>query len=82
MLNVFILLYSSSMMYKHSVFVYKTHLRVVSMHMNIFNLPMHVSSGHGDSVSSVAFSRDGKTIVSGSHDKSVKIWDMETGDVA
>ena len=52
------------------------------MHMNIFNVPMYVSSGHSDVVRSVAFSRDGKTIVSGSEDKSVKIWDMETGDVA
>ena len=69
-------------MCKHDVFIYKTHLREVSMHMNIFNLPMYVLSVHGDTVTSVAFSRDGKTIVSGSGDKSVKIWDMETGDVA
>ena len=82
MLNTFIFFYSSSMLYKHDVFTYKTHLREVSMHMNIFNLLMYVSSGHGSSVMSVVFSRDGKIIVSGSMDKSVKIWDMETGDVA
>jgi WD40 repeat protein len=31
-----------------------------------------------DEVSWVAFSLDGKRIVSGSHDKMVKIWDIET----
>ena len=53
-------------------------MREVSKDMN---LPMYVSSGHNGCVASVAFSRDGKTIVSGSKDRSVKIWDMETGDV-
>ena len=41
---------------------------------------LHKSSSR--QITSVVFSRDGKTIVSGSFDKSVKIWDMETGDVA
>jgi len=35
--------------------------------------------GHSDVVLSVAFSRDGKWIVSGSDDNLVKIWDAETG---
>ena len=35
--------------------------------------------GHGGEVISVAFSPDGKSIVSGSDDKLVKIWDSETG---
>ena len=34
--------------------------------------------GHSESVSSVGFSLDGQRIVSGSHDKLVKIWDAET----
>ena len=51
------------------------------MHMNICNVPMYVSSGHSDGVLSVAFSPDGKAIVSGSKDKSIKMWNPETGDV-
>ena len=32
-------------------------------------------SAHSREVSSVAFSPDGKTIVSGSYDKTLKVWD-------
>jgi hypothetical protein len=35
--------------------------------------------GHSDSVLSVAFSEDGATLVSGSEDGSVCIWDVATG---
>jgi len=38
-------------------------------------------SGHTDSVSSLAFSSDGTSLVSGSHDKTVKLWDIQTGGV-
>ena len=51
------------------------------MHMNICNVPMYVSSGHSEGVWSVAFSPDGNTIVSGSGDNSIKMWNPETGDV-
>ena len=36
--------------------------------------------GHSSSISSVAISPDGKTIVSGSWDKTIKIWDMQSGE--
>jgi len=36
-------------------------------------------TGHSRAVLSVAFSRDGRWIVSGSEDMLVKIWDAETG---
>ena len=35
-------------------------------------------SAHSDFVRSVAFSPDGKTIVSGSGDKTLKVWDAGT----
>ena len=35
--------------------------------------------GHSRMVTSVAFSEDGKRIVSGSQDKLVKIWNSQTG---
>jgi len=36
-------------------------------------------AGHTDDLSSVDFSPNGKHFVSGSHDKLVKIWNIETG---
>ncbi|ORY32489.1 WD40 repeat-like protein [Rhizoclosmatium globosum] len=36
--------------------------------------------GHSGVVYSVAFSPDGKTVVSGSNDKTVKVWSVETGE--
>ncbi len=35
--------------------------------------------GHSRDVNSVAFSPDGKTVVSGSDDKKIKMWSVETG---
>ena len=35
--------------------------------------------GHSDVVTSVAFSPDGKKIVSGSEDMTIRVWDAETG---
>lgn len=37
--------------------------------------------GHTDWIASVSFSPDGKTIVSGSWDKTVRLWDVETGNL-
>ena len=38
-------------------------------------------SGHTNLVNSIAFSSDGTLLVSGSHDTTVKLWDMQTGGV-
>ena len=38
-------------------------------------LKMEKQSAHSDDIRSVAFSPDGKTIVSGSNDKTLKVWD-------
>ena len=35
--------------------------------------------GHDDTVFSVAFSPDGSKIVSGSYDKTIRVWDVSTG---
>ena len=38
-----------------------------------------ILSGHTDEVNSVAFSPDGRSLVSGSDDMNVKFWDIQTG---
>lgn len=43
--------------------------------------PFLILRGHIGSVRSVSFSPDGKTIASGSDDKTVKIWDAATGTI-
>ena len=35
--------------------------------------------GHSEGVFSVAYSPDGKHVVSGSNDRTVKVWDAQTG---
>jgi len=38
-----------------------------------------VQTGHTGQVGSLAFSPDGKTLASGSWDKTIKLWDLKTG---
>ena len=35
---------------------------------------------HSATIRSIAFSPDGRTLASGSYDKTIKLWDMKTGE--
>ncbi len=37
--------------------------------------------GHNKSINSVSFSPDGKTLATGSYDKTIKLWNLETGKI-
>ncbi len=46
-----------------------------------WNAMLQTLEGHSGSVESIAFSPDGKLLASGSFDKTIKLWDIATGDV-
>jgi WD40 repeat protein len=41
--------------------------------------PREVLRGHGDKVQALAFADDGKTLASGSHDMTVRLWGAVSG---
>jgi WD40 repeat protein len=45
----------------------------------VVTAPEPTLKGHSDIVNSVSFSPDGKRIVSGSDDDTLKVWDAQTG---
>ena len=53
----------------------------ITIHDAITGIPMSVHSSHTGRVNSVAFSSDGTFLVSGSDDKTVNLWDIQTGGV-
>jgi WD40 repeat protein/tRNA A-37 threonylcarbamoyl transferase component Bud32 len=42
-------------------------------------VPLRVLTGHSASVTAVAFDHDGKSLFSGSSDRTVRVWDVSTG---
>ena len=39
---------------------------------------LHILDGHQEAVESIAVSKDGTLLVSGSYDATIKIWDLKT----
>ena len=51
-----------------------------SLSSKIIFKPFLLEQNHDASISSISISPDGTTIVSGSEDDNIKIWDMKTGE--
>ncbi|MDE0324163.1 MAG: T9SS type A sorting domain-containing protein [Candidatus Poribacteria bacterium] len=43
--------------------------------------PLHILTGHADSVESIAFSPDGETLVGGGHDGKVLLWNLMSSQI-
>ena len=54
--------------------------KIISDHNATWSAVQGELRGHSDFVWSVGFSPDGKRIVSGSLDKTIRLWDAETGE--
>ncbi|MEB3177885.1 MAG: serine/threonine-protein kinase [Nostocaceae cyanobacterium] len=78
--NTFILVCLTTQGYgywRYKTFPYNPMLLVNNLPMNTSQLtPLNI---HTDEVLSVAMSRDGKTLVSGSKDKTIEIWNLNNG---
>lgn len=53
---------------------------VFSQILFTLNLSISIALGHSNPVLSVCMSQDGNRVISGSEDKTVKVWDMVSGE--
>jgi len=60
---------------------YPQTLRIESGGLSSWPSIQNIIYGHTQGISSVAFSPDGRHIVSGSWDMTIRVWDAETGEV-
>ena len=79
-INMCISLYSHMILHLGNV-LYVDLCRLVNVCIYVYDCLLYPSSGHSDSVWSVAISADGTKVISGSWDKTIKIWDAASGDV-
>ncbi|KAF7966597.1 hypothetical protein HWV62_37809 [Athelia sp. TMB] len=83
-----LLIYMSALPFTpHNTIMYKTFFRerfprVVAGIESEWPLLLQILRGHGDAVHCVSFSRDGSSIVSGSADGTVQVWDALSGQPA
>src|ERR1700735_2848633 len=68
-----------SMVAKQYLSQFAKRLVVVSGGLQKWPPGTNIFQGHGDGVTSVAFSPDGNQVISGSHDNTVRVWDVQTG---
>ncbi|GJJ13058.1 hypothetical protein Clacol_007307 [Clathrus columnatus] len=60
---------------------FRNTLSLIAGRMSRWPRVLQVVVGHKATISSIIFSPDGKWIVSGSHDETIRIWDANTGQV-
>ncbi|KAF7970764.1 hypothetical protein HWV62_23104 [Athelia sp. TMB] len=59
---------------------YPNKLRLLTGSLDSWPSALKTIEGHRSTIASVAYSPDGKHIVSGSFDNSIRVWDSETGE--
>jgi len=72
---------SESRISKHFLPQFPNILNVAVGLENDWSALMNIWVGHRDGVCCVAFSPDGKRVVSGSYDKTIRVWDVERGQM-
>jgi WD40 repeat protein len=70
-----------SIIAQHFLCNFPNTLHILTGQDNIWPAAVNVIMGHTSAVLSVSFSPDGKHVVSGSGDKTICIWDTETGEM-